>query len=219
MESLKNQPLTLSEKQPSALALHENRQAQNRLDELLAGSFLLQKIYGKQPENLELVNQLFHSMLAKYPSHKVVKAFERWLEYSQEFPTPADIIGFIKRNGKPPIKESDIIAIRKKEGCDRTRAEWEMLTEWDAQQQEGWREYVDVVKDTATLTENIRLREKIKELEIENARAWSEVKKLRVIKGIEPMSIDKQVKIDNTIKAMRENGASEDDIIEFQKTV
>lgn len=95
-------------------------------------------MYGKQPENIATINKLFHTILGNYEAEKAVKAFEIWIGRSQEFPTPADIISLIKRNGKPPLMESDIIAINKKDGASRTRAEWQMLREWGEEQSGGW---------------------------------------------------------------------------------
>lgn len=106
---------------------------------MLGGCFALQKLYGKGVENTKVVIQLFHQILDNQPADKVIKAFEVWLERSQEFPTPADIIGLIKRNGKPPYDKARYIAIQKKYGDERTSAEWQYLQEYEAEQQEDWK--------------------------------------------------------------------------------
>lgn len=149
-------------------------------------------------------------MLAQYPGEKAVKAFQVWLERSQEFPTPSDIIGLIKRNGKPPIKESDIIAINKKDGADRTRAEWKMLKEYEAQQNEGWEENED--KQQFTLQENLRLRDEIAKLQDEN-RKLSIMLRSAISQPIPQIKLPD--KIERTIEEMKRTGCSEKDIQEF----
>lgn len=160
--------LTTSQEESRKLVLRESKKHQEELDGLIGIALALQKLYGRGVENTGQVITLFHRMLAQYPGEKAVKAFQVWLERSQEFPTPADIIGLIKRNGKPPIRESDIIAINKKDGADRTRAEWKMLREYEEQQQDGWEENED--KQQFTLQENLRLRDEIAKLQAENRK-------------------------------------------------
>lgn len=169
-------------------------------------------MYGRAPESAETVERLFQNLLAPYPADKAIRAFEVWLERSQEFPTPADIIGIIKRNGKPPLKESDIIAIRKKDGEDRDGTEWRMLREWDEQQSEGWDDVSSPVKDQATLQENIRLREEVRGLRDEVKRLASSLKAEQNRKLPEPTYDEK---VERTVKFMREIGAPEADIQAF----
>lgn len=86
------------------LELKDSPENQNKLDELLAGCFVLQKMYGRAPDSMEIVVTLFHNILGKYPADRVVKAFEVWLEKSPEFPTPADIINIVSPSPSPPWK-------------------------------------------------------------------------------------------------------------------
>ncbi len=213
----RNQQLTSSAKELNALALRDNREAQDRLDNMIAGCFVIQKLYGRQPENIEVINRTFHSTLSNYPAASVIRAFETWMQRSQEFPTPADIVSLIRRNGKPPLKESDIIAIRKKDGQDRTAEDWQLLKEWDAQQQEGWKEFTDPKKEEATLQENFRLREQVKQLENEVARLTGLLYEARMTKGLERPKQTVEEKVRNTIAAMRAAGGSEADIEAFAK--
>lgn len=162
------------------LALRENEKSKDKLDELLGACLALQKLYGRDVANSETIIRLFHKLLAEYPGDKVLLAFETWMERSQEFPTPADIIGLIRRNGRPPIKESDVIAIRRKEVCDWTRAEGNLVDEWENQQKEGFdTDYNDPHKEAALFAENIRLRQQVIELKAENVRAWAEVRRYK----------------------------------------
>lgn len=217
MENQQN--LTSSPKASVALALNESKHHQNKLDEMLVACLTLQKLYGRDVANTETVIELFQRMMAKYPAERVIKAFETWIERSQEFPTPSDIANLIRRDGKPPLKESDIIAIRKKDGEDRTRADWAMLEEWEAQQRDGWSDIADEKKDQATLDDNIRLRQRVKELEAEAGRAWDEVKRLRPLEGMKvtvnvPLDTE-QAKAERTIAAMQAEGAKQEDIEAF----
>lgn len=165
------------------------------------------------------VVNLFQNMLAKYDAEKVIKAFQTWLERSQEFPTPADIINLIKRNGKPPLKESDIIAIRKKDGEDRTHAESAMLREWEEEQQSGWIEPKDPIKQEATDYENTRLRVALGQAQEEIARLGKIINQLKR-EPREPVQIKQDTledKIARTIEFMKANGAPEEDIREFER--
>lgn len=135
--------------------------------------FHAMKTYGKAPESLDSIIAVMLRDLEGYPRDKVMAAFKLHAQRSAEFPTTADLIGIIKRNGKPPLRESDVIAIRRKDGELRTPEEWAMLREWDAQAAEGWgSEYRNEQKERATLEENIRLRQRVAELEAEVRRAW-----------------------------------------------
>jgi hypothetical protein len=145
-----------------------------------------------------------------------VKSIETWLERSEEFPTPADLVNLIKRNGKPPLRESDIVVIRKKDGADRTRAEWYLLAEWDAQAQEGWgSDYRDEQKESATLQENIRLRTELRELRAECGRLAELLRRERQQKSLPVPAVPLQDKVQRTVDAMRAGGAPQADIDEF----
>ncbi len=205
-------------RESKALALSESVKHQEKLDELIGVSLALQKLYGRDVANSGHVINLFQRILAKYPADRAIKAFELWLERSQEFPTPADIIGLIKRNGRPPIKESDVIAVRKKYGADRSSDDWQLLREWDKQQNEEWGgDYEDNVKDTATEQENIKLRQKLKEMEFQLVAVNESLKSLRVEKGVAKPEYTKEEKVRRTIEAMRSEGAKQEDIEDFTR--
>lgn len=142
-------------------------------------------------------------------------ALETWLQRSQEFPTPADIIGLIQRNGKPPLKESDIITIRKKDGELRTPDEWAMLREWDKQQMAGWDDAPSAEKQEATMHENFALRRQVKELEQKVRELSDTLHRERIAKGAEAPKQSEQDKIMRTVAEMRRSGVSEQAIQEF----
>lgn len=208
----------LPPKESHALLLAESSKSKATLDKLILGCFAVQKLYGRDLGNAEHVTDLFHRLLGHYPAEKVLLSFERWLKTSQEFPTPADIIGLIRRNGRPPIRESDIIAIRKKDGEDRTREDWALLREWEKQQQDEWEtDFQDEPRDLETRQENQRLRQRMKELEAENAQAWAEVRRLRHFENISVKVAegDELEKVKRTILAMKREGAKQEDIEAF----
>lgn len=201
--------------QPQGLS--ECKQSQDRLDSLLAGCFTLQKMYGRAPDSMEVVSTLFHSLLGKFPGDKVIKGFETWLERSQEFPTPADIISLIRRNGKPPLSESRYVTISRKDYEYRSREENAYMKQYEAEQDESAWEYKPPEQQTYLVEENTRLRQQVKGLEQENARAWDEVKNLRQ-ELYKPAPEPKlQDKIDRTIEAMKASGAKDEDIEEFKQ--
>ncbi len=198
------------------LALKENEESRNKVDEILGACLALQKLYGRDVANTGTVIDLFQRLLADYPADKVIMALQTSLEKSQEFPTPSDIINLIKRDGKPPIKESDVIAIRKKDAELRTSEDWGLLREWEAQQNDSWgsNDY-QPNRESWKDEEMFRLREQLQELRGENARAWAEVKTLRLQLGAGKPMITKDEKIKKTVDMMRQEGKTEEDIQEF----
>jgi len=219
MENQK-QNLTLSPKESQKLALRESPEHGKKLDSLIAGCLTLQKLYGRDLGDAGTVINLFHQLLGKYPGAKVISAFEVWLERGQEFPTPADIINLIKRNGRPPLKESDVIAVRRKDGEDRTKADWDLLREWDAQQREGFEEDFSEEKQASLIQDNARMRVEIINLKAEIERLGVLVNKLRFERNesqslASPMMADKQTKIQRTIDFMRQTNTPESDIKQF----
>jgi hypothetical protein len=206
----------LPSKPQNALALRENRSAQTQLDALLLGCFTVQRIYGKEPDSLVAVNQVFHNVLGGLPGDQVVRAFQLWMQRSQEFPTPADIVGIVKRKGRPPLKESDIIAIRKKDGENRTREEWAMLREWEDQQSETFSEFTDQRAGEAMLQENVRLRQETSILRREVERLTHLLGEARRAKSLEKPQPSVMERVTRTVDEMRRSGASEADIELFQ---
>lgn len=157
---------------------------------------------------------MFHAVLGKYPSTKVLQAFEIWIERSQEFPTPADIVELIKRNGKPPLSEGMYVTISRKDPEARTRVEWDYMQEFEQERLRG-SDYRDAQPDTSTLQENVRLRKELSSLKSENARLSELLHDARVSKGIERPKPSMQEKIDRTVSAMKQGGAPQADIDSF----
>lgn len=99
---------------------------------MLAQSFQALKTYGKEPEQLEAIIPMFNMVLADYPYSAIEQAFSYYLRHNTEFPSPADIAQIIDRGGnKPPFERSVYVAITKKHGEDRSRAEWQYIKDYE----------------------------------------------------------------------------------------
>lgn len=176
------------------------------------------KLFGREPESFDSYTKVILSDLAEYPASQVLLALKTHSMRSQEPPTTADLAMLIRRKGKPPLKESDIIAIRKKDGEHRTSAEWEMLREWEAQQSEGWDDF-DPGRERRISQDNIALRKQVQELKEENRRLAELLNQTKVAKGLERPKPSEDERIRNTIFVMRESGASEGELVEFLATM
>lgn len=183
---------------------------------MLLACFSVQKLYGKQPENIEIINQVFQNVLGRFQATKVIKAFEKWMERSQEFPTPADIVNLIKRNGRPPLSEALFVTISKKDYEDRTEGERQYMRDFQQDMQEEWEAAAELVSKQVRSEENISLRIKIRELKEENKKLARLLHETRISKGIEKPSITVQERIENTINYMKSMGAPESDISAFK---
>jgi len=195
-------------------ALRESKEAQGKLDSLLIGCFAVQKMYGRAPENIEAINQIFHAILGKFKSDKVLKAFEIWLERNQEFPTPADIVSLINRGGKAPITKEVYISICKKDGEHRTPDEWRLKREYEAEQMEYefGPEIPDERKLSDVISSNESLRRDLQQARDENKRLAELLLAARVAKGLERPKLTDQERALRTIAEMRRIGAPEEDI-------
>ena len=156
---------------------------------------------------------MFHAALARYPADRVERAFQQWLETSQEFPTVADIAGLVRRNGKPPMTESQFVAISRKDGADRTPDDWEFLRDWEAERK-GWDD-ADPARERVDRAELLRLREEVRLLREENKRLAEQTRKVAVAKGLERPKPGEEEQVRRTVKAMRQGGAPQADIDEF----
>jgi hypothetical protein len=51
----------------------------------------VQRTYGSQAEDLELMIKIFIDDLSQYAPEKIIEAFSAWRKNETDFPTPADI--------------------------------------------------------------------------------------------------------------------------------
>ena len=215
LPSNQNQNLTSQSKPQNALALAGNSEAQSKLDRLILGCYTVQKLYGRDPGSIESVNEVFHSTLSRFPAEYVLKAFTIWIERSQEFPTPADIITLIKRKGKPPLSREIYVGISKKDGEDRTAEDWQYMRDYEADQKGEDSDFDDPVKADNFQQENIRLRQQMMQMQSDMQRLKQLLQETRVAKGIEPPKQSEQDKITKTVNYMQEVGAPQEDIDAF----
>lgn len=186
------------------------------MDSLLASCFTVQKMYGRAPESMETVIEVFHSLLAKYPAGKVLKAMETWIERSQEFPTVADIVGLIQRNGRPPVSKEIYVAISKKDGADRTAEDWQYMRDYEAEQRgEAWKD--DEIESAlkAKDWEINQLQFEVQRLQAEIGRIGKELREERAKQGLVLPEIATEEKIRRTAAFMRANGADELEVMDF----
>ncbi len=199
----------------AALTLREDDKAKLLVAKEIHERFHAMKTYGKEPESLGSITRVMLTDLADFSPETVLLAFRTHAQRSQEFPTTADLVALIRRNGKPPLKESDIIAIRKKDGQDRSPQDWAMLREWDQMQNESWSMHNDPNRNQEIQQENVRLRSDVSDL----LGQLSELKRLlaeaRMARRLERPVLSTEQKVVATAKAMRDGGASEDDTIAF----
>lgn len=175
------------------------------------------KTYGKEPESLRSIIAVFARDLADYPIGTVLKAISTHAQRSQEFPTTADIVGLIKRNGKPPFSQAMYVSIQKKDGEHRTPDDWKYLREYEAAQCEEFDGPRNTRYTEEVHQENQRLRAELTNLRKENKRLADLLQEARVAKGFEPPVPTAEEKVRATIAAMRQAGAPEADIDEFAR--
>ena len=154
------------------LPLKENAEGRQRLATLLYEYFQGMKTYGKDPESLEGIIALFNRTLASYPYEKVEMALTVHASRNAEFPTPADIVGLIKRNGKPPFSKEVYISISKKDPELRDPYDWKYLREYEAEQSDEafGTAFRDDRRAEVSAAETARLRKEVGFLRTENKR-------------------------------------------------
>lgn len=113
---------------PQTLALRESQDAKRALTNLLFQCYDALRVYGKEPEQLDNLNKMFHFVLADYSQEQIEKAFVYYLRHNSEMPAPADIAQIIERGGdKPPYDKSVYVTISKKHPADRSSDEWQYM--------------------------------------------------------------------------------------------
>jgi hypothetical protein len=195
-----------------ALPLKDSKEAKQKLATRLFREFHAAKTYGKQAESLEAIIPLFTAALSEFPIDKVEWAFDQHAQRSEEFPTRADILSLIRRNGKPPLSEAMYIQLSRKDPETRTRDDWQYIRDFEEEQNQG-SEFQD---DGPTLRDqNTQLRKQIIELKQENRKLSDLLHETRISKGLEKPKPSLMNKVQQTIAEMRRSGASEDAIEEF----
>lgn len=207
------------------LPLSDDIHAKAGVAECIIQCFSLCKTYGKTAKDMETMAHGFVAMLGDYPAEKVKKAFLTHVKRSEELPTMAGIISLIERNGKPPMKESDVIAVRKKHGEDRTPDDWQLMRDWDAQRTQGWGDSAPE-KQASVQDENVKLRQQAKSMqrqidalmrhEYVDRKAEESRQDVFVPKVNRPFGAsDIEARHERTIADMRKRGATDEDVAEY----
>ncbi|MCI5049986.1 MAG: hypothetical protein MRY32_06605 [Rickettsiales bacterium] len=98
---------------------------------MIAVCFDALKTYGKEPEQMGKLTQLFNMVLSDYTLQQVKDAFRYYVKHYDEVPTPANIARIIERGNKPPFSESVYIAITKKHPEERTGEDWTYMRDFE----------------------------------------------------------------------------------------
>lgn len=219
-------PLPEASPNTALASIRSSDEAKKQTIHSIRQCFALCDTYGKTAKDMDLMIDGFIAMLAEYPADKVIRAFRTHVERSQKLPTLADIIGLIKRNGRPPLNESDVVRVSKIDPEHRTRDQWALLREWDNQQAEGWGAD-DAQRTERHDVENRRLRQRVRELEVEVKRLGGLLRKPSGFseKPTHPLRLTYPPVSDNppthcekmraTIDQMRKDGCTQTDIEDF----
>lgn len=200
--------------------LRASETAQKTLAVRLFQQFEALKTYGKSPEALESVVPFFIETLAEFEPEQVQRALTIHAQRCTEFPTPADIVGLIRRGGKPPLERSIYVAIASKEGCDRSAAEWDYLRDFEREAMQGDPGLVPHPAEQEAAAHIIR------DLKRQLADAHREIDKLDALLTDERRrnnpSLPKPAvsdRVQRTVEHMRQSGAAQADIDEFLQSV
>lgn len=199
------------------LPLKSDAESKKNLAMRLYRDFHAMKTYGKEPESLESIISLFNETLAEFTMDHIVLAMKVHAQRSQEFPTPADIVGIIRRKGRPPLSREMYISISKKDPEDRSGDDWKYLRAYEAEHSTEVSDFVDQAKETANRDENLRLRNQVRELQAEIGKLSHLLHESRRAKGLEKPKPSVQEQVNRTVAEMRRGGASEEDIERFAK--
>lgn len=77
-----------------------NQEQKSLVAAQLGACLAVQRTYGKQASDIQVVAKIFLADLSDYPAEKVAGALEKWRKTSPEFPTPADIIAILDNKPK-----------------------------------------------------------------------------------------------------------------------
>ncbi len=201
------------------MALQADNEGQKALALELYDRFHAMKTWGKEPESLESIIRIFSKDLAHYPTQHIMQAIKIHSQRINEFPAVSDIIGIIKRKGKPPLSKEMYINISRKDYENRTWQELNYMRDYEAEQQESeWgSDFIDPKKDERLAEENQAQRLQIAKLKNEISKLTQTLHDERVKRGAEKLEPSKQNKIDATVEHMRKTGASNEDIETFMK--
>ncbi len=199
--------------------MRDDKDGRKQLSVEVYKRFHAMKTYGKEPESLDSIIEIFTTDLENYPIEKIMKAIKTHSQRSQEFPTVSDLVGLIKRNGKQPLTKEIYISISKMDAEYRTSSDWAYMREYEAQNQEDdWgSDFIDKKSSQEKADDIMDLKIKNHDLTEENKRLAKLLRESQLSNGIEMPISSQDDKILKTIDMMRNSGAPENDIQEFIK--
>lgn len=202
----------------ASLTLRQTHEGNGKLAAMLFEQFELLNVWGKSPDSLKTIARAFAEHLADYPLDKIMAAFKVHSSRNSTFPTPADILGLIRRKGKQPYDKAVYVNIAKKDYYDRTDEEHAYMQGYEADLMDGDISY-NPQKEIGYVNQIASLKSQLAEAHKENAKLDELLREARAVKGFEvpKKSVDK--KIQDTVDFMRKSGAPEDDIQEFLRSV
>lgn len=98
----------------SSVKLRNDKTGTEQLGLMLAQCYEALNVYGKTPEQASGALRLFSMVLADYTIEQITTAFTQYLHNHRDMPTPSDIVGYIRREGRPPLDRSIYISLCKK---------------------------------------------------------------------------------------------------------
>ena len=131
---------SLSQTGSSELALIDDAKGRQELSSFVAQCFEALKTYGKEPEQMVAVANMFQMVLSDYPIGKIKSAFKTYLKTNSDLPAPADIVHLIERGNKPPLDRAVYVSICKRDAAEhfsRYTSEWQYMREYERFQMTG----------------------------------------------------------------------------------
>lgn len=71
-------------------------------------------LYGKSEDQIRKTLPIFNAILWDYTYDQIKEAFMAWMRTANQFPTPADIVNIIEREGKPGFDKAVYVNLCKK---------------------------------------------------------------------------------------------------------
>jgi hypothetical protein len=211
-------PLEVLSQNSASPTLRQTHEGNGALAVALFEQFELLNVWGKSPDSLETIARAFAEHLADYPLDKIMAAFKVHAGRNSTFPTPADILGLIRRKGKQPYDKAVYVNIAKKDYYDRTDEEHAYMRGYEADQMDGDISY-NPQKEIGYVNQIASLRNQLAESQRENTKLAELLREARQAKGFEVPKKPIEKKVQDTADFMRKSGAKEEDIQEFLRSM
>jgi len=99
---------------------------------------MVQRTYGKQGGDLQIMVNIFCKTLSDLPPEGVMRALEKWLGSSQEFPTPADIRAIVKPEPKYDYAVYNrLVSKTKSDPMSLSSEDWKYIKKYEQNAKKG----------------------------------------------------------------------------------